>query len=89
MVEVENIGYDAFLNCHSMNSIHFGMGQRRDNVITFPPVLKMVGSQAFLTKAGGLGSFATEVNLSRKTKLKSFMGVGPFPNKHCAIVYYD
>lgn len=85
---IERIAFNAFVKCQSMRMIYFGLDERTERVATFPPSLKEIGSQAFLTGFGGVGSFLTEVNLSKKTRLKKQMGYGPFPKK-CAIFYYD
>ena len=86
---IVTIGFNAFLYCNKLEIMDFGMGECVPHVVTFPPDLKEIGSQAFL-RAGGLKCIFHEVNLSRKTKQKTILGMGkPFSEKNCAIFYYD
>lgn len=86
---IVSIGYNAFWGCNKLEIMDFGMGECIPHVVKFPPSLKEIGAQAFL-RAGGLKCIFHEVNLSKKTKLKSFLGMSKaFSEKNCAIFYYE
>lgn len=89
---IVTIGFNAFLNCNKLEIMDFGMGECIPHIVTFPPDLKEIGSQAF--NSVGLSGIPKcifhEVNLSKKTKLKSLLGMSKaFSEKNCAIFYYD
>lgn len=89
---IVSIGYSAFMNCNKLEILDFGMGECIPHVVTFPPGLREIGSQAFhrLELSGIPKCIFHEVNLSKKTKLKSLLGAyKAFPEKNCAIFYYD
>ena len=86
---IEKIGFDAFFRCTKLERVDFGMGDCPPKVVKFPKNLKEIGAQAFdgwLPQACVL----KEVTLSRKTKLKSVLGMSKaFTPAKCAMFYYE
>lgn len=88
--DIAVIEFNAFYNCKNLVQMDFGMGDCPLGVFKFPPTMKSIGSQAFLFQKGiTYPSIPKEVWISKKTKLKSVMGVKAFNEKSCAIFYYD
>lgn len=86
---IEIIGSSAFLNCHRLQTLDFGMGSCSPKAVKFPPALKEIGGGAFSDGRHINGCILREVTLSKKTKIKNDLLYGKtFSPKYCAVFYY-
>lgn len=94
--DIVKIGNGAFIEC-PLEVLDFGITAAKPRVVYFPPNLKSIGVDAFMSNRNDFRDVVNgaqvpfeEVWLSRATKVKTLMMMGKsLSHKSCAIYYYE